>query len=126
MGLSFPVVLETMINMCCQNCPVLQHEMTDKPDSISDSSAIVLPVMLNFKDTELALQLVPLLPNTGVVFLIPARKKSYPMKMLKSVASTWPVLVLTLALSLLAGIIVWSLVSQSKCQLTTQLKHGQF
>ena len=55
--------------------------------------------------------LVPMVPHTGISFVVvKGGKSNHSLQMVKSLFTTWPVLVLTLVLSLFAGIIAWSLV----------------
>ena len=76
-----------------------------------------LPVIVNLEavkyniNRQRNLTLVSLLPQTGTAFVVVKANKSDQLwQVMKSLFSTWPVLVLTLILSLLAGIIAWSLV----------------
>lgn len=74
-----------------------------------------LPVIVNLAadcNKNKQSNLAPMLPNIGIAFVVIKDKKSnYSLQMMKSLLATWPVLVLTLLLSLIAGIIAWSLVS---------------
>ena len=54
---------------------------------------------------------VPMLPPTGIAFVVVKSTKSeQSWRVIKSLLSTWPVLVLILIFSILAGIIAWLLV----------------
>ena len=103
--LSIPVNLVFMISSCCSST-VIKYVDAYQAD-------IILPVILNYKESGLSSQskVVPILPNTGVAFVVKrADRKHLPIKILSSIFSSWPVLVLTLLLSVLAGIVAWILV----------------
>ncbi|XP_066027656.1 uncharacterized protein [Pocillopora verrucosa] len=100
----FPLNLVFMISSCCSST-VIKYVDAYQAD-------IVLPVILNYKESGLSSQskVVPILPNTGVAFVVKrADRKHLPIKILSSIFSSWPVLVLTLLLSVLAGIVAWIL-----------------
>lgn len=95
-----------MLEACCAE--------TFKMKYVEGDSDITLPVILNYKESGLHSQdkVVPILPYTGVAFVVKrADKRNLPIKTLSSVFSSWPVLVITLLLSVLAGIIAWILVN---------------
>lgn len=103
--LSIPVNLVFMISSCCSSTMIKYVD--------AYQADIVLPVILNYKESGLSSQskVVPILPNTGVAFVVKrADRKHLPIKILSSIFSSWPVLVLTLLLSVLAGIVAWILV----------------
>ncbi|XP_020629566.1 uncharacterized protein LOC110066669 [Orbicella faveolata] len=100
----FPQFLHIMLEACCADAFEVKYVESD--------SDIILPVILNYKETGLQSQskVVPILPYTGVAFVVKrADKKNLPIKTLSSVFSSWPVLVITLLLSVLAGIVAWIL-----------------
>ena len=75
-----------------------------------------LPVIINLEadyDTNNNRRnFVPMLPQTGIAFVVVKSTKSeQSWRIIKPLLATWPVLVLILIFSLLAGIIAWSLVS---------------
>lgn len=95
-----------MLEACCADAFEVKYVESD--------SDIILPVILNYKETGLQSQskVVPILPYTGVAFVVKrADKKNLPIKTLSSVFSSWSVLVITLLLSVLAGIVAWILVN---------------
>ena len=99
-----------MLNECCKLSSNLVFV-----DSEGEAN-LTLPVLLNVEECRLNNQadLVPMLPNTGVAFVvIKENKGNHSMKLLNSLVGTWPVLVLTLILSVIAGIIAWALVSKA-------------
>ena len=89
----------------------MAHNISDVNDS-----DLELPIIVNLEadcNMKKHSNLVPLLPHMGVAFLLLNDNKSnHSLQMLKSLFTTWPVLVLTLVLSLFAGIIAWSLVGR--------------
>ena len=96
-----------MLSVCCVNAEIKYVDF--------DPADIFLPVILNYKESGLSSQnkVVPMLPNTGVGFVVKrADRKHLPIKILSSIFSSWPVLVLTLLLSILAGIVAWILVNK--------------
>ncbi|KAJ7373768.1 hypothetical protein OS493_011377 [Desmophyllum pertusum] len=108
----FPTILEMMLNECCRlSSNVVYLNSSDvEPD-------FNLPVIVNLEavkyniNRQRNLTLVSMLPQTGTAFVVVKANKSDQLwQVMKSLFSTWPVLVLTLILSLLAGIIAWSLV----------------
>ena len=95
-----------MLTTCCGNFKIKYVE--------SDAD-IYLPVILNYKESGLSSQnkVVPILPYTGVTFIVKkADTRNLPIKILSSIFRFWPVLVLTLLLSVLAGIVAWTLVNK--------------
>lgn len=100
----FPLNLKSMLENCCPSSEIKYVDV--------DQADIFLPVILNYKESGLSSQskVVPILPNTGVAFVVKrADRKHLPIKILSSIFSSWPVLVLTLLLSVLAGIVAWIL-----------------
>ena len=98
--------LHIMLDACCADTFEVKYVESD--------SDITLPVILNYKETGLQSQnkVVPILPYTGVAFVVKREdKKNLPIKILSSIFSSWPVLVITLLLSVLAGIVAWTLVN---------------
>ena len=101
--------LEVMLNECCQLSTILIEDSsaTQEPD-------LKLPVVVNLEadcDTKKNSNLVPMVPHTGIAFVVvKSNKGAHSLEMLKSLFTTWPVLLLTLILSLIAGIVAWLLV----------------
>jgi len=55
-------------------------------------------------------KLISLIPPASIAFVVPrGKRESYPKKLLMSVFEAWPVLILTILLSLLAGVFLWLL-----------------
>ncbi|KAL9955906.1 hypothetical protein ACROYT_G037305 [Oculina patagonica] len=100
----FPQFLDNMLTACCAEVFEIKY--------VEGDSDIKLPVILNYKESGLHSQkkVVPILPYTGVAFVVKREdRKNFPIKTLSSIFSSWPVLVLTLLLSVLAGIVAWIL-----------------
>lgn len=100
--------LDTMLTECCRLRSNLVY------NSSAAESDFHLPVIINLEaDFNMAGQrnFVPMLPQTGIAFVVVKSTKSeQSWQVVKSLLGTWPVLVLILIFSLLAGIIAWSLV----------------
>lgn len=97
-----------MFSECCQlSTTLIDNSSAVEPD-------LDLPVVVNLEadvHTKKHSNLVPIVPHAGIAFVVVKDTKSnHSLQMLKSLFTTWPVLVLTLILSLIAGIIAWSLV----------------
>ena len=105
----FAEFLEMMLAECCRLSTTLVYNSTE-----ADEPDLDLPVVVNLEadcNMKKNSNLVPLVPHTGIAFVVvKANKSNHSLQMLKSLLATWPVLVLTLILSLIAGIIAWSLV----------------
>ena len=105
----FTDFLEVMLSECCQLSTNLAYNSSDV-----DEPDLDLPVVVNLEtDFNMNKQssLVPMVPHTGIAFVVlKSSKGNHSLQMLKSLFATWPVLVLTLILTMIAGIIAWSLV----------------
>lgn len=103
-----PDFLEFLLTECCRKRVNLVYNDSDTADS-----DLFLPTIVNLEadcNTNKPTNLVPIVPNTGIAFVVVKNSKSnQSMGMWKSLLATWPVLVLTLFLSLIAGMIAWSL-----------------
>ena len=101
--------LQLMLADCCR----LGIKMIYNTSSHDDAD-LYFPVIVNLEADRLVSSqknLVPLLPQTGIAFLVLEGSKSdHTWRIVKSLFATWPVLILILVLSLLAGIAAWSLV----------------
>lgn len=101
-----------MLSECCK---LSSTPVTHNISEVNDTD-LELPIIVNLEadcNKRKHSNLVPLLPHMGVAFLLlDDNKSNHSLQMLKSLFTTWPVLVLTLVLSLFAGIIAWSLVSR--------------
>jgi len=98
-------------------CGEFTHEL-DKSGVVDPGQYDVkLPLVVNFKESGLRSQknVVPMLPHTGVAFVVRRDRveNDYSLQLLSAVFGAWPVLVLTLLLSVLAGVIAWALVRNS-------------
>lgn len=100
--------LQLMLADCCR----LGIKMIYNTSSHDDAD-LYFPVIVNLEADRLVSSqknLVPLLPQTGIAFLVLEGSKSdHTWRIVKSLFATWPVLILILVLSLLAGIAAWSL-----------------
>ena len=110
-------MLNLLLTECCGNntpaCWRVDHDDNPVTDVSSLSVAfgslnadIFYPVIVDVQDDKD--NMIGLIPPTGVAFVVPKDKgKSFPKKLLMSVFEAWPVLILTLLLSILAGIVLW-------------------
>lgn len=111
----FTDFLEVMLNECCQLSTILIEDSsaTQEPD-------LKLPVVVNLEadcDTKKNSNLVPMVPHTGIAFVVvKSNKGAHSLEMLKSLFTTWPVLLLTLILSLIAGIVAWLLENEKNTE----------
>ena len=98
-----------MLSECCR----LKSNLVYNSSAV-DTADLHLPVIINLEaDFNMAgrRNFVPMLPQTGIAFVVVKSTKSeQSWRVVKSLLATWPVLVLILIFSLLAGIIAWSLV----------------
>lgn len=120
-----------MLTKCCGNnnpiCWQIAHHPPEKdPEQllrVSGDSHVIYPVIVDKQDAgNLDHNLISLIPPASIAFVVPrGKRESYPKKLLMSVFEAWPVLILTILLSILAGVFLWLLVSgiqdvQVKCQ----------
>ncbi|KAK3715206.1 hypothetical protein QZH41_007816 [Actinostola sp. cb2023] len=107
-----------MMARCCgrsygHECGDVEHLLEYNENDLDVNYDVKLPLVVNFKESGLRSQrnVVPMLPHTGVAFVVRRDRveKDYSMQLLTAVFGAWPVLVLTLLLSVLAGIIAWVL-----------------
>lgn len=114
-------LLINMLSQCCgfqaNGCGEVKHieEYQHDLGDVELQYDVKMPVLVNFKESGLRSQknVVPMLPHTGVAFVVRRDRieKDYSLQLLGAVFGAWPVLVLTLLLSVLAGVIAWALVS---------------
>lgn len=102
--------LQMLLDECCRlSSNLVYNSSAEEPD-------LNLPVIINLEaDYNInsgQRNFVPMLPQTGIAFVVVKSTKSeQSWRIIKPLLATWPVLVLILIFSLLAGIIAWSLVS---------------
>ena len=86
---------------------------------VARDSHVIYPVIVDKEEAgDVDSNLIGLIPSSSVAFVVPRDKReSYPKKLLMSVFEAWPVLILTILLSLLAGVFLWLLVSGKFCYL---------
>ncbi|XP_058972265.2 uncharacterized protein [Pocillopora verrucosa] len=105
-------LLTTFLHLMLADCCRLSMKLIYNASSHDDAD-LHFPVIVNLEADHLMSSrknLVPLLPQTGIAFLVLERSRSdYTWRIVKSLFATWPVLILILVLSLLAGIAAWSL-----------------
>ncbi|XP_031568614.1 uncharacterized protein LOC116303242 isoform X2 [Actinia tenebrosa] len=112
-----PEVLDLMLSKCCGNhtpsCWHLHHyEPISNPSRLLfevSNAHIVYPVIVDSQDPlENPANMIGLIPPSSISFVVlKDKRESFPKKLLMSVFEAWPVLILTLLLSILAGIVLW-------------------
>ena len=115
----FTALLKLMLNKCCgnQSCWQVMHlpPETDPQQilRVTRDSHVIYPVLVNKQDpANEKLNMIGLIPPASTAFVVPkGKRESYPKKLLMSVFEAWPVLILTLLLSVLSGVLLWILVS---------------
>ena len=110
-----------MLNKCCGNHSsscwqvMYQPPKTDPEQLLRESrdSHVIYPVLVDKQDAaNEKLNMIGLVPPASIAFVVPKEKReSFPKKLLMSVFEAWPVLILTILLSILAGVFLWLLVS---------------
>ena len=115
-------MLNLMLTKCCGNdtpsCWQMMHHHPEKePEQLlraARESHVIYPVIVDKQDAgDLDRNLISLIPPSSIAFVVPrGKRESYPKKLLMSVFEAWPVLILTILLSLLAGVVLWLLVSE--------------
>lgn len=82
---------------------------------VARDSHVIYPVIVDKQEAgDLDRNLIGLIPSSSSAFVVPrGKRESYPKKLLVSVFEAWPVLILTILLSLLAGVFLWLLVSET-------------
>ena len=110
-----------MLTKCCGNhtpsCwQVTYHPPVKNPEQLlrlSRDSHVIYPVIVDKQEAvSLDHNLISLIPPSSIGFVVPrGNRESFPKKLLMSVFEAWPVLILTILLSILAGVLLWVLVS---------------
>ena len=110
-----------MLNKCCGNnnssCwQVMYQPPETDPEQllrVPRDSHVIYPVLVDKQDAaDEKLNMIGLIPPASIAFVVPkGKRESYPKKLLMSVFEAWPVLILTILLSILAGAFLWVLVS---------------
>ena len=110
-----------MLTKCCGNhtptCwQVTYHPPVKNPEQLlrlSRDSHVIYPVIVDKQEAvSLDHNLISLIPPSSIGFVVPrGKRESFPKKLLMSVFEAWPVLILTILLSILAGVLLWVLVS---------------
>ncbi|CAH3136821.1 unnamed protein product [Porites lobata] len=114
-----PALLDLMLTKCCGNhtpsCwQVTYHPPVKNPEQLlrlSRDSHVIYPVIVDKQEAvSLDHNLISLIPPSSIGFVVPrGKRESFPKKLLMSVFEAWPVLILTILLSILAGVLLWVL-----------------
>ena len=118
---SFTALLRLMLSKCCGNYSLNCWEVIYEPPETDPEqllrkardSHVIFPVIVDKQEaTNEDLNIISLVPPASIAFVVPkGKRESYPRKLLMSVFEAWPVLILTILLSILAGVFLWLLVS---------------
>lgn len=118
---SFVALLRLLLNKCCGNYSLKCWEVIYEPPETDPEqllrrtrdSQVIFPVIVDKQEaTDEKLNMISLVPPASIAFVVPkGKRESYPKKLLMSVFEAWPVLILTILLSILAGVFLWLLVS---------------
>ena len=117
----FTALLKLLLSKCCGNYSlncwkvIYQPPETDPEQLLRSArdSHVIFPVIVDKQEaTDEKLKMISLIPPASIAFVVPkGKRESYPKKLLMSVFEAWPVLILTILLSILAGVFLWLLVS---------------
>lgn len=131
----FPVILQRMVTSCCQFCfthktPKLDYfsqstgkidakyfkkrSLEDVKKNISRNSDFSFPLYGNSQDEKYGAlySYVPLISSPGEALVVNREPKHSPgTVLLATVVNSWPLTMLVLVFSILAGITIWMLVS---------------
>lgn len=125
-----PKILNDLTVECCQTCQshgssyvdfvqngknisAFQHNEQDVIDLIDDSNDLSFPVYgWKWQDRYQEIyRYIPLVESPGFAFLLLEPETENPLKaIIKSIFETWPYLLITVLLALIAGCIMWFLV----------------
>lgn len=126
----FPFIIQNMVPSCCQRCQAhgittvnIMESDTDNPRKKQDHIAVRSSV----EESDFSFPLfgyegqrqfmgeygfLAVVKSPAVVFIVPKEDTSkVSLRLLSSVFSCWPVLLLNFSIVLLSGIIIWNLVS---------------
>lgn len=114
-----PALLRLLLNKCCGNYSLKCWEVIYEPPETdpeqllrrTSDSQVIFPVIVDKQEaTDEKLNMISLVPPASIAFVVPkGKRESYPKKLLMSVFEAWPVLILTILLSILAGVFLWLL-----------------
>ena len=126
----FPFIIENMVPSCCQRCQ--EHGTTvvnvmgndvNRPSEKRDHNEVRSTVeesdlnfpLFGYKGQQNFMGVygfLPIVESPAVVFIVPKEETSKSsLRLLSSLFSCWPVLLINSAIVLLSGIIIWHLVS---------------
>ena len=120
----FPEILSKLIGHCCGPCSKINYTAQPLNDSEAvkdhidqNGTHLSLPIYGVMKDTTFQeYPFYPVVESPGVVFITKKEDaENSANAVMSAVFQGWPVLVLTLIMAALSGIIVWALVSDTKC-----------
>jgi len=125
-----PEILNNLTVECCQTCKshglsyvdfvqngrnmsAFQHNEMDVIDLIDDSNDLSFPVYgWKWQDRYQGIyRYIPLVESPGFAFLLLAPDTESPFRaILRSIFETWPYILITVVMALIAGIIMWFMV----------------
>lgn len=95
---------------------MIHHPPETDPEQLLNTvkdSHLIYPVLVDKQDMASENHhLIGLVPPGSIAFVVPkGERDNYPKKLMMAVFEAWPVLILTILLSILAGVFLWLLVS---------------
>ncbi|XP_078348134.1 uncharacterized protein LOC144633195 isoform X1 [Oculina patagonica] len=112
-------LLNLMLNKCCGNhsssCWQVKYAPPETdPEQllrVTRDTHVIYPVLVDKQEAaNEKLNMIGLVPPASIAFVVPkGKRESFPKKLLMAVFEAWPVLILTILLSILAGVFLWLL-----------------
>ena len=114
-------LVDLLLSKCCGNLTsgcwqMIHHPPKTDPEQLLSTvkdSHLIYPVLVDKQDMASENHhLIGLVPPGSIAFVVPkGERDNYPKKLMMAVFEAWPVLILTILLSILAGVFLWLLVS---------------
>ena len=114
-------LVDLLLSKCCGNLTsgcwqMIHHSPETDPEQLLSTvkdSHLIYPVLVDKQDMASENHhLIGLVPPGSIAFVVPkGERDNYPKKLMMAVFEAWPVLILTILLSILAGVFLWLLVS---------------
>ena len=114
-------LVDLLLSKCCGNLTsgcwqMIHHPPETDPEQLLSTvkdSHLIYPVLVDKQDMASENHhLIGLVPPGSIAFVVPkGERDNYPKKLMMAVFEAWPVLILTILLSILAGVFLWLLVS---------------
>lgn len=112
-------LVDLLLSKCCGNLTsgcwqMIHHPPETDPEQLLSTvkdSHLIYPVLVDKQDMASENHhLIGLVPPGSIAFVVPkGERDNYPKKLMMAVFEAWPVLILTILLSILAGVFLWLL-----------------